>query len=174
MSRRRQAGKQLRRAPFKQQTQIAFRATESGLYQIRLVPWANQARIVDSSHRLCLSSDTAPIHLYGSPGGLFFWVPSGTVEFALRVFGEGEQEGIRAAVCDPSGRIVQEKDNITALHQFLVTLPGRSTGAVWSVKLSPPSTLIIEDHFLLILGIPPLVAASRDALLAPGPQVATP
>jgi len=90
-----------------------------------------------------------------------------TKEFALRAFGEGTGEGVKLTLCDAKGQVVQEEDNITRLHQFLVTLPQPSAGEAWSARLAKPSRVAMEDNYLLILGIPPLAATSREALLRP-------
>ena len=153
-------------APFMKQADVAFRAPETGVYDVRATPWANCAGIVSSTHPLNLSGDARPMHFYHSPKELFFRVPAGTEEFALRVFGEGA-EGVRATVFGPDGKVVQEQDNITELHQFLFTLPEPSAGETWSVRLVAPSEGVMEDNYLVILGIPPLVASHREALLTP-------
>ena len=152
--------------PFMQQADVVFRAAETGVHRIAVEPWANYAGIVSSTHPLSISGDASPMHFYNSPGELFFWVPAGTKEFALRVFGEGA-EGVKATVCGPDGKVVQEQDNITELHQFLFTLPQPSAGEARSVKLAAPSEGVMEDNYLVILGIPPLAASHRDALLTP-------
>ncbi len=87
-------------------------------------------------------------------------------EFALRVFGEGG-EGVRTMVFGPDGKAVQEQDSSTELSQFPFALPQPSTGEAWSVRLVAPSEGAMEDSHLVILGIPPLAASHRDALLAP-------
>jgi hypothetical protein len=53
------------------------------------------------------------------------------------------------------------------MHQFEVNRPERSPGETWSLRLSRPSRLVMEDHYVDLRGIPPLVATSRDAVLKP-------
>ena len=153
--------------PFLQEVDVAFTASETGLYRIGLTPGRNWGRIVNSSHPVNLSTDGGAAGFYGSPGELFFWVPAGTREFALHVFGEGVGEGVKATVIDPDGKVLQEKDNIGKLHQFLIHPPKGAAGASYSIRLTKPSLMALEDNHLQVMGIPPLVAAGKDALLRP-------
>lgn len=61
----------------------------------------------------------------------------------------------------------EEADNIVTAHQFEVTLPQPSAGEAWSLRLSMPTKLPMEDYYVDLRGIPPLLAGSRDALLRP-------
>jgi hypothetical protein len=154
-------------AAFTQETEVAFTAPESGVYRIAADPGANYIQIPVSSHALNVSGDDQPIHLIGSAGEVFFWVPAGTTEFGVRVCGEGLGEAVKAALVDPTGKVVEEKDNVAQTYQFVATLPQASKGEAWSLRMAKPTALAMEDHYVDLRGIPPLVAGSRDALLMP-------
>ena len=60
-----------------------------------------------------------------------------------------------------------EVDNATAIHQFEVNLAQPSAGEAWCLRLSRPTKATMEDHYVDLRGIPPLLAAAREGLLAP-------
>jgi hypothetical protein len=111
--------------------------------------------------------DTQSIHLIGTTGELFFWVPAGTREFGVRVTGEPMGEGVKATLLDPSGNVVEEVDDLVEVHQFTVTLPQESAGEAWSLRIAKPSTLALEDYYIELRGIPGLFAPTKEALLRP-------
>jgi len=163
------SGQEIQRTdvPFQEEADVAFTAPETGLYRIAADLGANYLQVTASSHPLLLSGEGQPVHFYATLGELFFWVPTGTTEFGVRVFGEGLGEAIKAALVDPTGKVVEEVDNAAQTHQFEVTLPQPSAGAAWSLRLSRPSQLFLEDHYVDLRGIPPLLAVAREALLKP-------
>jgi hypothetical protein len=153
-------------APFKLETEVTFVAPETGVYRISTDPDPNVVEIPVSSHPMNLSGDGQPINFHSTTGELFFWVPAGATTFGVRVFCD-DGEAIKAALVDPGGQVVEEADNITAAHQFEVTLPGPSAGEAWSIRLSMPTKLGMDDEHVDLRGIPPLLAGSRNALLRP-------
>lgn len=155
-------------APFQQDSTVSFKAPATGVYRVVAEPKQNRLAIRTSSHPLCLLEDGSdPIRLIHSAGEYFFWVPQGTKEFGVRVSGEGMAEAIRAALVDPAGKVVQEVDNTASTHQFEVTLPAPSAGEAWSLRLSKPTAVTWEDHYVDLRGVLPLLAPSREALLIP-------
>ena len=114
---------------------------------------------VDNGHERAL--------LCGTTGTFFFWVPAGSRSFGVRVSGEGVGEAVRAALVDRSGQIVEQVDNVAATHQFEVDLPKPSAGEAWSLVLSKPTRIPMEDQHIDLRGIPPLLAGSKEGLLRP-------
>lgn len=155
-------------APFRKDSTVSFKVPATGVYRVTVEPRQNRLAIRTSTHPLCLLQEgSAPIRLIHSAGEYFVWVPKGTREFGIRVSGEGVGEAIRAQLVDPKGQVVQEVDNTAQTHQFEVTLPAPSAGEVWSLRLSKPSAMTWEDHYVDLRGVLPLLAPSREALLVP-------
>jgi hypothetical protein len=153
------------RLPFQGESDVHFRVPASGLYRLTADVGLNCLQIVSASHAVYLDGEAGPIHLMSSPGEFFFWVPAGTRRFGVRVFGEGLGEGVKASLIDPRGQVVEQGDDIAQLRQFEVNCPDGCAGEVWSVRLARPSRLCLEDHYIDLRGVPPLLAASRDAVL---------
>lgn len=154
-------------ALFNEETEVMFTAPATGLYRVAADPGLNYVQIPLSSHPINLSGETQPVHFYSTTGELYFWVPAGTTEFGVRVMGEGLGEAVRAALVDPTGTVVEEKDNLAQMYQFTVELPKPSPGEAWSLRLAKPSALVMEDHYVDLRGIPSLLAPAKDALLRP-------
>jgi hypothetical protein len=141
-------------------------AQETGVYRLVCEAGNSTVKVISSSHRICLFAERSPLHLLGAAGKLYFYVPAGVAEFALRVSGGGGSERVEATVFDASGKNVAEKDSIDG-HQFLLTRPAGAPAEIWCVRLEKPSQGIVEDHYLQLQGIPPVLATTPDALLRP-------
>ncbi len=164
------AGKILRslKAPFQTPTEVAFTALETGLYTLTCSPGAHAVRVLSCSNPLFLGGTERPVPFFSTVGDFWFWQPAGTYEFGVNVFGEGG-EGVKATLFDPAGKQIEEKDNITEPHQFLVSGKGTAQGAPWRIHIAKPTACPMEDFQVQLQGIPPLLAKTREALLKPRP-----
>ena len=159
--------KKLSDAEAGQETPYEFTATETGAYRIVCEPKNFVATVNSPTHRVCIYSESASIHFLGTTGEYFFWVPAGTKEFALRISGENDAECVRAALVDPAGNQVEEKDNIAQAHQFVATPRNSAAGEIWSLRLDKPSKGVLEDFHVRLQGIPPLLSTAKESLLKP-------
>lgn len=161
-------GKEVSRTdlPFMQETEATFQAPATGLYQVDILPAPNYVSITASSHPLCLSAAGEAVHFCGPGGTLYFYVPAGTKEFGLKVYGEGTGEGVKATLLRPDGTLFGEQDDIAQAHQFEVALPGTDAGQVWCLKLVKATHMFPEDNYVDVLGLPPFLAPSPEAVLA--------
>jgi hypothetical protein len=152
---------------FQHEGEVTFKAPATGLFHVAVASDGNFARLLGSSHPISLDAQRQPIHLIGTLGRLFFYVPAGTREFGIKVFGEGLGEGVKATLCDAAGRTVGQKDDVAQAQQFEIALPEPSKGEIWSLKTEHATHLVLEDYSIELLGIPALVAPSPEAILAP-------
>jgi len=153
--------------PFKGDATVTFTAPETGLYRIDANTKGNLMSIQETTHRVLLTNAFGAMRLFTGTGDFYFYVPAGTREFGVKITGEGTGEGVKAALHGPDGRLIGEKDDIAAPHQFTVDLPQPSPGVVYKLVLGKASHLHLEDISINLLGIPPLLAPSPEALLAP-------
>ncbi|MBM3859948.1 MAG: hypothetical protein FJ395_09895 [Verrucomicrobia bacterium] len=147
------------------ETAYVFPATETGAHKIVCDPRKWTATVNSATHRVCLYAANSAIHFLSTTGDYFFWVPPGTKEFALRVSGEGAGERVKAALRNPSGKTVEEKDNIAEAHQFIGKPTSDSTGEIWSLRLDKPSASAMEDFHVRFQGIPPVLSHTKESLL---------
>ncbi|MBI5684764.1 MAG: right-handed parallel beta-helix repeat-containing protein [Verrucomicrobia bacterium] len=149
------------------ETAYGFQAAETGAHKIVCEPHNWTATVNSTTHRVCIYSTSGSVHFLGTTGEYFFWVPTGTKEFALKVSGDNSGERVKAALCDPDGRAVEEKDSIAEAHQFIAKPKGDSAGEIWSLRLDKPTVGVVEDFHVQLQGIPPVFSHTKESLLKP-------
>ncbi len=154
-------------APFQEQTEISFVAPETGVYSMALDAGQNRFQVREPSHPVNIAGDEEPINFINMQKDLTFYVPQGTEEFGVRIFGQGTGEAVAATLIDPQGEVVGEVDNQFEMHQFHVQPDEIGQGAVWTLQIRKPSDITWEDHFVDLRGIPPVLAPKGATLLVP-------
>ncbi len=142
-----------------------FVADETGAY--RIVCEAGRATVTMKSctHRFCMFAGNSVFHFLGTTGDFYFLVPSGVREFGIKVSGDSEVERIKVIVCDEQRRVLGEKDNIVQAHQFVITRDKFERDEIFIIRFERPSIGILEDFYVQLQGIPPLLAPVKEALI---------
>jgi hypothetical protein len=143
-----------------------FVADETGAFRITCDAGNATVTLSKCTHRFCLFAGEGTFHFLGTVGEFFFLVPKGVREFGVKVIGGDGTELVKVTVRDGVGRVVAERDNI-ALWQFAITRENEESDEIFSVKFDRPSIGVLEDFFVQLQGIPPLLAPVREALLKP-------
>jgi hypothetical protein len=143
-----------------------FVADETGAFRITCDVGNATVTLSKCTHRFCLFAGEGTFHFLGTVGEFFFLVPKGVREFGVKVMGGDGTELVKVTVRDGVGQIVAERDNI-ALWQFAITRENEESDEIFSVKFERPSIGVLEDFFVQLQGIPPLLAPVREALLKP-------
>jgi len=143
-----------------------FVANETGAFRITCDAGNATVTLSKCTHRFCLFAGEGTFHFLGTVGEFFFLVPKGVREFGVKVMGGDGTELVKVTVRDGVGRVVAERDNI-ALGQFAITRENEESDEIFSVKFERPSIGVLEDFFVQLQGIPPLLAPVREALLKP-------
>jgi hypothetical protein len=143
-----------------------FVADETGAFRITCDAGNATVTLSKCTHRFCLFAGEGTFHFLGTVGEFFFLVPKGVREFGVKVMGGDGTELVKVTVRDGVGRVVAERDNI-ALGQFAITRENEESDEIFSVKFERPSIGVLEDFFVQLQGIPPLLAPVREALLKP-------
>jgi len=147
------------------ETAYDFKTIERGAYKIVCEAGNWTATVNSPGHRLSLYAPNGPFHLLGTTGQFWFWVPTGTKEFGVKVSGGGGLECVKAALYDAAGHTVEEKDSIGRAQQFLVTRKESSQGEIWSLRFDKPGTGLLEDFYVQLQGIAPLLSPTKEGLL---------
>jgi hypothetical protein len=143
-----------------------FVADETGAFRITCDAGNATVTLSKCTHRFCLFAGEGTFHFLGTVGEFFFLVPKGVREFGVKVMGGDGTELVKVTVRDGVGQVVAERDNI-ALGQFAITRENEESDEIFSIKFERPSIGILEDFFVQLQGIPPLLAPVREALLKP-------
>ena len=153
--------------PFKQSANCEFTAPETGVYRISCDPGANFVTVDQSTHPLCLTSDGSPIRLMAATGDFYFHVPAGIEKWAVGVFGGGAGERVSATLYDSTGKQVWSEKDINTPKLYTETHKTSAAGETWRLVLDRPSTGGFEDHYVLLVGIPSVLALTPGELLVP-------
>ena len=154
---------------FLQEAEAEFTAAETGLYRVECRPGTHTVRMASSSHAPLIAADSGPIHLLNTAGDLYFLVPAGVEQFAVRFWGSGDLERVSATVFDPSGAQVWKQDDISTAQSYQVQRNDSKRDEVWRIGLSRPKVGVLEDHYVELRGVPTLFGFRSDGLLAPPP-----
>lgn len=146
-----------------------FQAAESGVYRIVCDPDKHVVRLISCTNPVTTTAEESLLHFVATSTDLYFLVPAGTQRFAVRFFGEGDGERVKATVFSPSGQKVWQQDSITTAQSFRYEGAATVKDEIWKITLERPSTGAFEDHFVEFRGIPPLVSFRPGALLRPTP-----
>lgn len=149
------------------ETAYEFKASETGAHKIVCEPRSWTATLNSSSSRVCLFAPGEAFHFISTTGQFHFWVPSGTKEFGVKISGGGGTESVKAALHDSSGSKVEEMDNIAQAQQFVITRKESARGEIWSLRFDKPSTGVLEDFYVQLQGVPPVLSPTREGLLKP-------
>lgn len=104
------------------------------------------------------------VRLVYSVGSLYFYVPEGTKEFGVKVFGSGAEQ-VKATIFDPAGNQVWQQDNISAAVGYFTEEGKTPPAGVWRIQFDRPSQGVLEDFGFILLGIPSLLGQDPDGLL---------
>lgn len=150
---------------FKTVGKTGFNASETGVYRISLDSGRCIFSVASTSHPMLINGQGRRIGFCKGAGKYYFWVPEGTEEFAIRVVAPGALEAVRARLLNPKGQVVEDVNNIVSAHQFDVKQSKDTPGRVWGLELIRADISALEDHEVDIMGIPPLLAGSKEGLL---------
>ena len=143
-----------------------FVADETGAFKIACDAGNATVTLSKCTHRFCLFAGEGIFHFLGTVGEFFFLVPKGVKEFGVKVVGSDGTELVKVIVRDGVGRVVAEQDNI-AVGQFVITRESGESDEVFSIRFERPSVGVLEDFFVQLQSIPPLLAPVKEALLKP-------
>ncbi len=153
--------------PFLEEAMLRFRAAETGLYRILFDVGSNKLAMSSCNRPACVSGEDKAIWFIGARGDLYFCVPTGTKEFGVKIYGEGQGEAVAATIFDPKGNKVWEDSVITAPEQFVASPTPAQTARAWKVRFAKPEGTGMEDFYVELQGIPPFLTSDPNSLLKP-------
>lgn len=148
------------------QQEFSFKATAAGFYRLQCEPKHFTVRVVRCSQPVSIAGGQRAIHLLAPIGDLYLRVPADAKELGIRFAGEGDAERVKAAVFDPSGKLVWEEAAVIGSRSYYVEPNRRPAPGVWRIHLDKPTTGVLEDVHVEIRGVPPLLGFSAATLPA--------
>ncbi len=89
--------------------------------------------------------------LNGVAGDAWFWVPAGTASLAFIPAGGGDSERVAAGLFAPDGARAWSVDNVGYSSLFVSERPA---SGLWRIRADRPSTGVLDDFSLDVLGVP--------------------
>ncbi len=140
---------------------ISFTAGETGIYRFFYTS-AGQRLEFKSDHPGCGYLADSALLLNRKAGRMYFLVPAGVKEVALRISGDNDSEPVDAALLDPSGNIAAQQKKLTKPTLFMHQRNNPAVAEVWSVQVSNA----VDDFNVAILGDSiPVLSDSPEKLL---------
>lgn len=152
---------------FLEEATLRFNAAETGLYRVPFDVGSNKVAMTSCNRPACVSGEDKAIWFISARGDFYFYVPVGTKEFGVKIYGEGQGEGVAATIFDPDGEMVWEESAITAPEQFVATPTPAQTAMAWKVRFAKPEGTGMEDFYVELQGIPPFLTSDPNSLLKP-------
>ncbi len=139
---------------------IRFKADETGVWQLNYNNSPHGAQLISNRPGNGLIASGA-VTLNLTPGRMYFYVPAGVKEVALRVSGENEEEWLNVDLLDPAGRIAVSEKKITKPTLLLVERRNPAVAEVWSIRVNSA----VDDYNIAILGDSiPILSATPDSV----------
>jgi hypothetical protein len=150
--------------PLEQTVEFKFTPQEHGIHRIVCEPRNHTVQMTSCNRPFLVGGSHLVIHFIHTPIDVFFTVPGGTQQFALRMQGEGDAERVGVAVSDSTGRELWTRPNLSHAEYRIYRPENATSDSVWRCKFSLPQSGVLEDHYLELRGIPPLISFSADWL----------
>ena len=115
---------------------------------------------------MAILAQDGPVQFFGARGTYYFYVPAGTRDFYVQAAGSGGEK-VKISILDAAGERVDGQDDVSIANRFLVSRADPDVGAIWAIRAEKSPGNYLEDYSLDLYGIPPILAASRAALLMP-------
>jgi len=141
------------------------RAAEPGVYELSCSAGPQATSLDCPSFHASAALANGAMHFIGVTGRLYFLVPAGVKEFALRVAGDGALEQARVTIWNAQGQVVADEDKIARSKQIAIKRATAAEAEIWSFQLLPPTSAVIEDVHVMFDGIPAVVTSMPEALL---------
>ncbi|WP_347242875.1 right-handed parallel beta-helix repeat-containing protein [Thermogutta sp.] len=145
---------------FQLQTRVEFLAPRPGVYQIEAEPGPNSLRLVATSHYAGIVGNKGVIHMIGTRGRFYLCVPPNT-PVGLGVQGEPPGECVGARLTENSA-LLWEVHGCHDVRSFVSE--ARSSPRKFCLELQQPTQGILEDEYVAIRGIAPILSFWPDVL----------
>lgn len=138
---------------------IDFRAVETGIYRFK---YHSRGAIIKSRLPGCGYLADSPFRANGISTRMYFFVPAGVDEIALRVAGDNENEHVSANLLDPKGKIIQSIKQIKKPTLLYTRRAQADKSEIWSIQI----VHAVDDFNIMILGKSlPVLSSSPDQVL---------
>ncbi len=156
--------------PLDDEAEYTFTADATGTFALHCDPDWHTVQVASATHPLCIAGKEGQIHLLGTTGDFYFWVPGEAEQFGMRFQGAGDGERLSATVFDAKGAVRWQKADIGFPESFVAEREPTEQGEIWRIEITRPSVGVLEDGHIVLRGIPSLLSLTPEGLLRPAAE----
>ncbi len=153
--------------PLGETAEYGFTADATGVFAVHCDAERHTSQLVSATHLPSIAGSEGRVHLLGTTGEFYFWVPAEARRFGMRFQGEGDGERLSVEVLDAAGKTRWQKADIGRPESFIAEREPTAEGEAWRVRITRPKVGVLEDCHLVLRGIPALFSVDPQGLLRP-------
>ena len=141
--------------------QFAFNAEKDGIYRVEVRGFYLKTALIGSNVPGGVIAKEFENELDRVTGSLYFHVPSGTPEFAVRVWGRGFVNSVGVTITDPLGKVVYSNPFVCGGgFQYNASAADVAKAGVWKLTFSKPKRFWYDRCFFRLMGVSPYLGLS--------------
>ncbi len=143
--------------------QFAFTAEKDGIYRVEVRGFYLKTALIAANVPGGVIAKEFENELDRVTGSLYFHVPSGSPEFAVRVWGRGFVNSVGVTLTDPNGKVVYSNPFVCGSgFQFNAGKAEAAKAGVWKLTFSKPKRFWYDRCFFRIMGASPYLGLSAE------------
>lgn len=147
--------------PGKGEGDCVFRTSETGFHRVVCEAESHSIALLSSSHAAAAVADDGLFHLVSTSGELCFAAPVGG-RWGVRVGGAPTGETVRAILRDPGGAKAWAAEALESGVGWIA--PKDAAGGVWRLQLGRASRGVLEDEWIELRGLPPVLSPRPETV----------
>ncbi|MCI5779238.1 MAG: right-handed parallel beta-helix repeat-containing protein [Lentisphaeria bacterium] len=150
--------------PGEEQT-FKFKADAAGIYKIDMA--VTDLRVILSAANVAAGIIPRDIAQWvnNSTGTLYFYVPVGAPEFAVRVWGlvfSMREQAVKVTISNPSGKVVFRNNTVAEGIQYTAPESEAKKGGIWKITFDKPAKFRLGEYNFRIMGASPYLGLRPD------------
>jgi hypothetical protein len=151
-------------APASENT-FAFTADQEGIYTAEVRGFYLKTALIASNVPAGPIAKDFETELDRVTGSLYFFVPAGTPQFAVRVWGRGFTNSVGVQITDPQGKVVYYNPFVCGSGmQYNVNGENVKSG-IWKLTFAKPRRYWYDRCFFSLMGVPKYLGLRPDRML---------
>ena len=144
---------------------FSFTAAKDGIYRAEVRGFYLKTALVASNVPAGPIAKDFETELDRVTGDLYFFVPAGTPEFAVRVWGRGFLNTMGMSITDPQGKVVYDNTLVCGSGvQYNVSGKDVKSG-IWKLTVKRPRRFWYDRFFFRLMGVPKYLGLRPDRML---------
>ncbi len=147
------------------ESSFSFTAAKDGIYRAEVRGFYLKTALVASNVPAGPIAKDFETELDRVTGDLYFFVPAGTPEFAVRVWGRGFLNTMGMSITDPQGKVVYDNTLVCGSGvQYNVSGKDVKSG-IWKLTVKRPRRFWYDRFFFRLMGVPQYLGLRPDRML---------